>query len=60
VGPESIQEGDMLCIFLGTEVPFMLRKDTDNFIILSEAYVYGYMDGEALKMGLKEEVFNLH
>jgi hypothetical protein len=60
VGPESIQEGDMLCVFLGAEVPFVLRKDTDKFILLNEVYVYGYMDGETLKTVLKEEVFDLH
>jgi len=39
VGPESIQEGDLPCIFLGAEILFVLTKGTDKFILSSEAYI---------------------
>ena len=29
------------CLFLGAEIPVVLRKGTDKFILLSEAYISG-------------------
>jgi hypothetical protein len=49
---EGFQVGDVVCIFLGGEVPFLLRESMSpnggRFQFLSECYVHGVMDGEAL------------
>jgi len=49
---EGFQVSDIVCIFLGGEVPFLLRESTSasggRFQFLSECYVHGVMDGEAL------------
>lgn len=49
---EGFQIGDLVCIFSGGEVPFLLRQDMPPhdgmFQFLSECYVHGVMDGEAM------------
>jgi hypothetical protein len=49
---EGFQVGDAVCIFLSGEVPFLLRESMSpnggRFHLLSECYVHGVMDGEAL------------
>jgi hypothetical protein len=49
---EGFQVGDVVCIFLGGEVPFLLRESMPpnggRFQFISECYVQGVMDGEAL------------
>ncbi|KAI0891533.1 HET-domain-containing protein [Annulohypoxylon nitens] len=58
-GSESTQEGDMVCIFLGAKVPFLLRKknDTKYFEIVREAYVHGIMNEEAIKEMQEQEKY---
>ena len=52
LGHEGFRVGDVVCIFSGGEVPFLLRqaKPPRNgvFQFLSECYVHGVMDGEAM------------
>jgi hypothetical protein len=52
MGHEGLLEGDLVCIFHGGEVPFLLRvnahEDNKVFKFLSECYVHGVMDGEAM------------
>ncbi|KUI69259.1 Heterokaryon incompatibility protein 6, OR allele [Cytospora mali] len=47
--PGHICEGDIVCIFRGCHVPFVLRpvKD-DKFRLVGECYVHGIMHGEAM------------
>jgi hypothetical protein len=59
-GPESIEEGDMPCVFLGADILSALKEEHGEFIITGEAYFHGYIDGEALKTGAKEEAYNLY
>ncbi|XDG01820.1 hypothetical protein ABKA04_001435 [Annulohypoxylon sp. FPYF3050] len=56
-GSESTQQGDIVCIFLGAKVPFLLRKknNTECFEIVREAYVHGIMNGEAIKSMQRQE-----
>ncbi|PMD44749.1 HET-domain-containing protein [Hyaloscypha variabilis F] len=53
LGHEGFQIGDVVCVFTGGEVPFLLRKsDTprgEMFSLLSECYIHGVMDGEAMQ-----------
>ncbi|KAH8750972.1 heterokaryon incompatibility protein-domain-containing protein [Hyaloscypha sp. PMI_1271] len=60
---EEVVEGDLICIPLGCCHPVILRKVEDHYINLGEAYVDGYMYGEAMEMlergELKLEEFEL-
>jgi hypothetical protein len=64
IASEAIEEGDLVCISLGCCHPVILRKVEDHYINLGEAYVDGYMYGEAMGMlereELKSEQFGLH
>lgn len=60
-GPRCLQTGDIICILYGGIVPFILRPEGHNFLLVGEAYVYGIMDGEAVqndhKWGMEPEEF---
>jgi hypothetical protein len=43
--PYGTEAGDVLAIFLGSEVPFVLRKVGDAYRLLGPCYVHGVMDG---------------
>ncbi|GES64630.1 hypothetical protein ATEIFO6365_0009011900 [Aspergillus terreus] len=55
--PEAAQEGDLICIFHGAKVPYVIRPCEDgNYILLGAGYLHGMMHGEVLKMkDMKEE-----
>lgn len=45
----SVQEGDMLCIPFGAQVPWIVRQVGDDlYEFVSECYVHGIMDGEMM------------
>ncbi|KAH6884255.1 heterokaryon incompatibility protein-domain-containing protein [Thelonectria olida] len=52
LGHETCAAGDVVCIFFGGEVPFLVRPDGGadghGFRFLGECYVHGIMDGEAM------------
>ena len=48
VGPKDIQNGDILSVLLGGQVPFILRKLDDTCMLVGESYIHGIMNGEAL------------
>lgn len=52
--------GDVVCIFLGGAVPFLVRPQLDGrYSLHGEAYVHGVMDGELFKEGTwKHEAFD--
>jgi hypothetical protein len=60
---QEVTKGDLICIPLGCCHPVILRKVEDHYINLGEAYVDGYMYGEAMDMlergELKLEEFEL-
>ena len=53
LGPQSLEVGDSIWIISDTEIPFAFRKvqsDTTNRCqLVGEAYVHGFMHGEAFK-----------
>lgn len=50
LGPAETQNGDVICIILGSEVPFLLRLgDNGRYTFAGECYVHGFTDGEAFK-----------
>jgi hypothetical protein len=45
LGPQSLQRGDQVVMFDGADVPFVLRKHGDDWKILGQCYLHGWMDG---------------
>jgi hypothetical protein len=43
------EPGDSVCVLFGGQVPFVLRGGPDSWKLVSECYVHGFMDGEAMK-----------
>ena len=40
------KKGDLLVMFEGFAMPFVLRPEGDNFVIIGDCYIHGVMDGE--------------
>ncbi|KAF4456837.1 heterokaryon incompatibility (het-6OR allele) [Fusarium albosuccineum] len=64
VGSADAQVGDVVCVFLGGKMPFILRRaDTGGkgvfYRFVGEAYVHGIMDGQALDEGRPLEWISL-
>jgi hypothetical protein len=47
--PAETEAGDLICLLLGGQMPFVLRQRGDEFCILGACYVHGIMDGEAME-----------
>lgn len=63
LGPD-VQGGDIVCIFFGAEVPFVIRPKDTYYELVGDAYVHGIMDGKVMEMYeagiLKEQTFEIH
>ncbi|KAK5936637.1 hypothetical protein PMZ80_011102 [Knufia obscura] len=47
--PAGTQPGDVICVFLGATVPYVLRPQTDGSLsLVGECYVHGVMNGGAI------------
>ena len=59
LGPRLIEPGDLICVLLGSQVPFVLRRLVDEcYVLVGKCYCHGVMDGEAVKgLDLGEAVF---
>jgi len=52
--PGDAAPGDIICILLGAETPYILRPDENDskyYKLVGETYIHGIMQGEALKRG---------
>jgi hypothetical protein len=50
--PGDAAPGDIICILLGAETPYILRRDENDseyYKLVGETYIHGIMQGEALK-----------
>lgn len=48
LGPATMQSGDILCVFSGGKVPFILHPlNEKDYRLVGECYIHGTMDGEA-------------
>lgn len=43
--PYGTEVGDVVAIFLGSDVPFVLRKHEDTYRLVGACYINGAMDG---------------
>lgn len=64
LGPDLLQEGDVVVVLRGGKVPFLLRRANNNpeggWVLVGECYVHGLMDGEGWDVeGVEEEVFSI-
>ena len=48
--PSLVRERDLICLFQDGQVPCILRETDGRYKWIGEAYVYGAMFGEALRM----------
>ena len=44
--PAYAVPGDIICVFGGSHVPFVLRPAGETFQLVGECYVHGIMQGE--------------
>jgi tetratricopeptide (TPR) repeat protein len=50
IGPLEMKEGDQLVVLRGCRHPVVLRRKADGrYVVVGDAYVSGYMSGEALE-----------
>ncbi|KAF4892904.1 Heterokaryon incompatibility protein 6, OR allele [Colletotrichum fructicola] len=58
--PMRAKKGDLVCILHGSEVPFVIRKETGGkYSVVGECFMHGIMEGQALQMeSIKDEVFS--
>lgn len=51
--PKGSAVGDLICIFQGGSVPFVLRdfegEEEGRFHLMGECYLHRFMDGESLE-----------
>lgn len=58
--PWRAKPGDVVVVFLGARLPHILRPLHDGYFeFLGDAYVYGLMGGEILKMGLETKIVKM-
>lgn len=58
LAPWDAVEGDVICVLLGCRFPVVLRAVEGHYVVVGEAYVDGFMNGEAM-VGLQEKKFVL-
>ena len=62
--PLDTRQHDILCIITGCSTPMVLRPVEEHYVVIGEAYVQGFMAGEALNEAIenktKPQVFEIH
>lgn len=46
--PRQAKEGDLICVLFGCSVPVIIRKVEKHHILISESYVHGIIEREAI------------
>jgi len=60
LAPVYVQEGDVVVLFLGAKLPYVIRKkDYATYTFVGEAYVHGIMYGEFMKNEVEVRTFTL-
>ncbi|RMY21294.1 hypothetical protein D0866_12317 [Hortaea werneckii] len=49
LGPAEAQPGDAVCVFLGYDIPFLMRQTPHGWELLGECLVAGIMEGEVVE-----------
>jgi hypothetical protein len=54
LGPDYLQKGNLVVIFLGGLVPHIIREVEDGFFeLVGECYVHGMMKGESMESQIR-------
>ncbi|KAK3949100.1 heterokaryon incompatibility protein-domain-containing protein [Pseudoneurospora amorphoporcata] len=63
IGPEYVQEGDVVVILHGGKIPFLLRPVKDgrqgHYELMGETYMYGMMEGQFMRTNPPTQEFTL-
>jgi hypothetical protein len=60
MGPDYLQDGDAVVIFLGARVPHIIRRgESDFYELVGESYVRSIVQGEFMESQLKTQMFIL-
>jgi len=60
LAPIHIQEGDIVVLFLGAKLPYVIRKkDYATYTFIKEAYIHRIMYGEFIKNKVEVRTFTL-
>ncbi|KAG8170127.1 hypothetical protein KVR01_000872 [Diaporthe batatas] len=51
IGPQTLEQGDLVAIVQGSRVPLLLRRRDDCFTLVGPVYVSNIMQGEAVSGG---------
>lgn len=51
------EEGDLIVLFEGFRMPFVLRRKDDKFQIVGDCYIHGIMDGELMCLAGNPDAF---
>ena len=49
IGPPGMRSGDSICVFLGGNVPWVVRQEAHEYKLIGECYVHGIMNGEVMQ-----------
>lgn len=49
IGPPGMRPSDSICVFLGGNVPWVVRQAGHDYSLIGECYVHGMMDGEIMQ-----------
>jgi hypothetical protein len=49
IAPMLAESGDKVCILLGGQMPFVMRHEGDEWLLVGTTYVHGLMNGEAME-----------
>ncbi|KAI0101907.1 HET domain-containing protein [Nemania sp. FL0031] len=58
IGPSDMLANDTVVVLFGGGVPYIIRQEDYGWTFVAESYVYGLMNGEALRGKIKEEIFD--
>jgi len=60
MGPYYLEEGDILCIMYGAQVPYLLRPaDEGRYTFIGTAYVHDCMNGLPMESGYEGDTFQI-
>ena len=58
IGVRGVNEGDVICVFLGCSFPMVIRPEGHHFRVVGAAYVDQLMDGDAI-VGLERGLYQV-
>ena len=58
IGPGDAEVGDCVCLLFGCSMPCVLRPFGESYRLVGEAYVHGYMNGEAVEERMRKETLD--